>query len=180
MIEGGDKDDFVPYTLTQLRNGDVPLDRPIHIFTEGVFDMFHYGHVRQLRQVKEAFPNVIVTAGICSDDQVRKYKGGPLVMTFDERWASVEECKYVDNVIDHGMFYPTIKLLNDLQADLIAHDAIPYLCPDSDDCYKPFKDADRFLTTQRTENISTTDLIQRIVDQCDQFRERNVKREKYG
>ncbi|VDL78431.1 unnamed protein product [Nippostrongylus brasiliensis] len=118
MIEGGDKDDFVPYTLTQLRNGDV-----------------------------------------CSDDQVRKYKGGPLVMTFDERWASVEECKYVDNVIDHGMFYPTIKLLNDLQ---------------------PFKDADRFLTTQRTENISTTDLIQRIVDQCDQFRERNVKREKYG
>ncbi|KAK6038328.1 hypothetical protein COOONC_24167 [Cooperia oncophora] len=80
-------------------------------------------------------------------------------MTYEERFASVAECKYVDNVIDHGMFYPTVELLDELQADLIAHDAIPYESPDSDDCYKPFKKIDRFLTTQRTENISTTDLI---------------------
>ncbi|XGW06628.1 hypothetical protein V3C99_016729 [Haemonchus contortus] len=176
----GGEPTFVPYTLSQLRDGVVPKDRPIHIFTEGVFDMFHYGHVRQLRQVKEAFPDVIVTAGICSDELVRKYKGGPLVMTYEERFASVAECKYVDYVIDHGMFYPTVELLDELQADLIAHDDIPYVCPDSDDCYKPFKKLDRFLTTQRTENISTTDLIQRIVDQCDLFRERNKKREQYG
>ncbi|PIO74273.1 hypothetical protein TELCIR_03722 [Teladorsagia circumcincta] len=63
LTMAGGEPNFVPYTLTQLRNGDVPKDRPIHIFTEGVFDMFHYGHVRQLRQVKEAFPDVIVTAG---------------------------------------------------------------------------------------------------------------------
>ncbi|KAK6037663.1 hypothetical protein COOONC_24832, partial [Cooperia oncophora] len=55
--------------------------------------MFHYGHVRQLRQVKESFPDVFVTAGICSDELVRKYKGGPLVMTYEERFASVAECK---------------------------------------------------------------------------------------
>ncbi|KJH53652.1 cytidyltransferase domain protein [Dictyocaulus viviparus] len=171
---------FVPYTLTQLRNGEVPEDRPIHIFSEGVYDMFHYGHIRQLRQVKEAFPNVKVTVGICSDELVLKFKGGPLVMSQDERLASVAECKYVDDVIDHGMFYPTIELLDKLQADLIAHDSIPYPFSDGVDCYKPFKKSDRFLTTQRTEGISTTDLIQRILDQSEKFRERNVAREKFG
>lgn len=88
---GGGDTKFVPCTLQQLLSGDgqfyttnysttmstsfnsnqlpsdfnvlVPKNRPIHIFTEGVFDLFHYGHVRQLRQVKEAFPNVKVTAG---------------------------------------------------------------------------------------------------------------------
>ncbi|KAL6744378.1 hypothetical protein Aduo_017319 [Ancylostoma duodenale] len=171
---------FVPYTLTQLKNGDFPPNRPIHIFAEGIYDLFHYGHARQLRQVKEAFPNVIVTAGLCSDDLVIKNKGGPLVMTYEERVASVKACRYVDNVINHGMFYPTIELLDRIEADLIAHDDIPYGCPDSDDCYKPFKMADRFLTTQRTKNISTTDLIQRIVDNSENFRERNMKREQLG
>ncbi|KHJ90907.1 cytidyltransferase domain protein, partial [Oesophagostomum dentatum] len=126
-----------------------PLDRPIHIFTEGIYDLFHYGHARQLRQAKESFPNVIVTAGVCSDDLVVKYKGGPLVMTQDERMASLKECKYVDHVIDHGMFYPTLELLDKIQADLIAHDELPYACPDGDDCFKAFKEADRFLATQR-------------------------------
>ncbi|EPB71182.1 cytidyltransferase domain protein [Ancylostoma ceylanicum] len=136
---------FVPYTLTQLRNGDFPQNRPIHIFAEGVYDLFHYGHARQLRQVKEAFPNVIVTAGLCSDELVIKNKGGPLVMTYEERVASVKECRYVDNVIDHGMFYPTIELLDRIQ--------VP------------------------TKHISTTDLIQRIIDDSENFRERNTKRE---
>ncbi|EYB93308.1 hypothetical protein Y032_0183g909 [Ancylostoma ceylanicum] len=110
---------FVPYTLTQLRNGDFPQNRPIHIFAEGVYDLFHYGHARQLRQVKEAFPNVIVTAGLCSDELVIKNKGGPLVMTYEERVASVKECRYVDNVIDHGMFYPTIELLDRIQVPYV-------------------------------------------------------------
>ncbi|ETN78739.1 hypothetical protein RB195_015446 [Necator americanus] len=178
MAAGDSK--FTPYTLEQLLNGDYPEDRPIHIFAEGVYDLFHYGHARQLRQAKEAFPNVVVTAGVCNDELVIKNKGGPLVMTHEERMASVRECKYVDHVIDHGMFFPTLELLDEIQADLIAHDDIPYGCPNSDDCYRPFKNADRFLTTQRTKNISTTDLIQRIIDNSENFRERNTKREKSG
>ncbi|KJH53651.1 cytidyltransferase domain protein [Dictyocaulus viviparus] len=145
---------FVPYTLTQLRNGEVPENRPIHIFSEGIYDMFHYGHINQLRQVKEAFPNVKVTVGICSDEMVLKFKGGPLVMSQDERLASVAGCKYVDNVIDHGMFYPTIELLDKLQADLIAHDNIPYLVAGSVDCFKLFKESDRFLPTQKRKIYS--------------------------
>ncbi|VDM75687.1 unnamed protein product [Strongylus vulgaris] len=106
---------FRPHTLAQLLEGNYPNDRPIHIFAEGVYDLFHYGHARQLKQVKEAFPNVIVTAGVCSDDLVIKNKGGPLVMTHEERLASLRECQYVDHVIDHGMFYPTLELLDQLQ-----------------------------------------------------------------
>ncbi|RCN24041.1 cytidyltransferase domain protein [Ancylostoma caninum] len=107
--------------MTETSGGlfSVPQNRPIHIFAEGVYDLFHYGHARQLRQVKEAFPNVIVTAGLCSDELVIKNKGGPLVMTYEERLASVKECRYVDNVIDHGMFYPTIELLDRIEVRFV-------------------------------------------------------------
>ncbi|WKY12917.1 hypothetical protein Q1695_004046 [Nippostrongylus brasiliensis] len=175
MKENGDRH-FVPYTLTQLRNGQFPKDRPVHIFTEGIFDLFHFGHVRMFRQLKEAFPNVKLTAGICSDELVQRFKG-PLVMTFEERFASLKSCPYVDQVVDYGMYWATLELLDELEADLMAHDAAPYACDDGSDCFKPFKDADRFISTVRTENISTTELIQRILDRHEVFCDRNAKRE---
>ncbi|KAK6031493.1 cytidyltransferase domain protein [Ostertagia ostertagi] len=127
---------FLNFDPSNERTTTIPKDRPVHIFTEGIYDLFHYGHVRQLKQVKEAFPDVIVTAGVCSNELVCKYKGGPLVMTFEERFTSVAECKYVDR-------------LNYFHADLIAHDGAPYAGIDGEDCFKPFKELDRFLPTQR-------------------------------
>ncbi|VDL83258.1 unnamed protein product [Nippostrongylus brasiliensis] len=99
----------------------VPKDRPVHIFTEGIFDLFHFGHVRMFRQLKEAFPNVKLTAGICSDELVQRFKG-PLVMTFEERFASLKSCPYVDQVVDYGMYWATLELLDELEDRKHFHD----------------------------------------------------------
>ncbi|PIO63820.1 hypothetical protein TELCIR_14568 [Teladorsagia circumcincta] len=72
----------------------------------------------------------------------------------------------------------TILVASLFHADLIAHDGAPYADLNGVDCFKPFKELDRFLPTQRTENISTTNLIQRVLDQCELFHERNRKRSK--
>lgn len=44
------------------------------------------------------------------------------------------------------------------------------------DVFLPFKDADRFIGTERTDGISTTGIIQRILDNSELFRERQAVR----
>ena len=63
---------------------------------EGVFDLFHKGHVRLFRKMKDIFDYVFVA--ITPDDIVEIYKPTP-VFNFDERAEMIESCKYVDKVI---------------------------------------------------------------------------------
>ncbi len=59
----------------------------------------------------------------------------------------------------------------------MAHDDLPYGAgPDVDDVYKPLKDVGKFVATQRTEGISTSDVISRVVRDYDMYIKRNLAR----
>lgn len=62
----------------------------------GVFDLFHVGHVRLLKRAKEMFKEVIVT--IDSDELTMQEKRKPI---FDEgeRLEIVKACRYVDDAL---------------------------------------------------------------------------------
>jgi choline-phosphate cytidylyltransferase len=47
--------------------------------------------------------------------------------------------------------------------DYVAHDDIPYVTAGCADVYADFKKAGMFLATQRTEGISTSDIIGKIL-----------------
>ena len=81
------------------------------------------------------------------------------------------------NFIDEVIFCINPKLTCIiLQIDFVAHDDLPYKSADHDDIYKEIKAMGRFLPTQRTEGISTSDLIARVIRNYDDYVRRNLKR----
>ena len=65
-------------------------------YTSGVFDLFHVGHLRLLRNAKGMCDRLIV--GVTTDELVR-YKNKKAVIAFDERLEIIRSIKYVDSVV---------------------------------------------------------------------------------
>ncbi len=66
-------------------------------YTQGVFDMFHIGHLKLINRAKEQCETLIV--GVNSDDLVMKYKNKTPVIGELERAEIVRNLKSVDMCI---------------------------------------------------------------------------------
>ncbi len=66
-------------------------------FVQGVFDMFHIGHLNILERAKEHCDFLIV--GVNSDELVEEYKHKKTIIPCDERVRIIEALKCVDKVI---------------------------------------------------------------------------------
>lgn len=62
------------------------------------------------------------------------------------------------------------------QIDFVAHDDIPYMTDDSSDIYAGLKEKGMFVATERTEGVSTSDIVARIVKDYDIYVRRNLAR----
>jgi glycerol-3-phosphate cytidylyltransferase len=68
-------------------------------YTTGVFDLFHVGHLRLLRNAKAMCDRLIV--GVTNDELV-SYKNKRSVIPFEERLEIVLSCKYVDLAVEQA------------------------------------------------------------------------------
>ncbi|KAG0051740.1 hypothetical protein BGZ83_003358 [Gryganskiella cystojenkinii] len=152
-----------------------PVGRPVRIYCDGIYDLFHFGHAKALEQAKKAFPDVYLLVGVCDDNMTHSRKG-KTVMTDKERYESVRHCKWVDEVVEAAPWTVDQAFLDKHQIDYVAHDDIPYKSVDSDDVYAFVKNQGCFLPTNRTDGVSTSDLITRIVKDYDQYLRRNLER----
>ncbi|KAI5462678.1 hypothetical protein BGZ63DRAFT_507927 [Mariannaea sp. PMI_226] len=152
-----------------------PVGRPVRVYADGVFDLFHLGHMRQLEQAKKAFPDTTLVVGVTGDQETHTRKG-LTVMSGKERAETLRHCKWVDEVIEDCPWIVTPEFLEKHKLDYVAHDDLPYGADEGDDIYQPIKAAGKFLVTQRTEGVSTTGLITRIVRDYEKYIARQFKR----
>nr|XP_029116567.1 choline-phosphate cytidylyltransferase 1 isoform X3 [Elaeis guineensis] len=152
-------------------------DRPVRVYADGIYDLFHFGHARALEQAKKLFPNTYLLVGCCSDEITYTYKG-KTVMTEAERYESLRHCKWVDEVIPDAPWVITQEFIDKHNIDYVAHDSLPYADASGagKDVYEFVKAIGKFKETKRTDGISTSDIIMRIVKDYNEYVMRNLAR----
>ncbi len=127
----------------------------------------HAGHYNALRQAKALFSSfsgvtVVLVAGVHTDASIAEQKGPP-VMNQEERVAMVKACKWVDEVAIVPEYLIDVALLDSLRCDFVAHgDDLP-MRTDGTGMYHEAIRANRFRMIQRTEGVSTTTFIGRLL-----------------
>jgi glycerol-3-phosphate cytidylyltransferase len=66
-------------------------------YTQGVFDLFHVGHLNLLRLAKREVEYLIV--GVSTDELATSYKGAPPVIPLEERMEIIRSLRVVDKVV---------------------------------------------------------------------------------
>lgn len=89
---------------------------------------------------------------------------------------SVKHCKWVDEVVYPCPWIITQEFIDSNNIDYVAHDVAPYSSNGCDDIYGFVKKIGKFRETKRTDGISTSDVIMRILKDRDGYTLRNLKR----
>ena len=134
------------------------------VYVDGCFDMMHSGHMNAVRQAKLLADEVggVLVVGVHTDAEIMRTKGPP-VMREDERMALVAAVKWVDELVLDTPYTPTVEFLDSLDIDFCVHGDDMSIAADGTDAYGPVKAAGRIRIVKRTEGVSTTDLVGRLL-----------------
>ena len=89
------------------------------IYCDGVFDLFHNGHINHFKQIKQLYPNSYLIVGVVSDSDASSYKRIPF-FNYKIRHDLVFSTKYVDKCIEAQLLLDEI-FLDKYQIDLVVH-----------------------------------------------------------
>lgn len=134
--------------------------RVVRLWCDGCYDMVHYGHSNQLRQAKGMGDYLIV--GVHTDAEISKHKGPP-VFTQEERYKMVRAIKWVDEIVEGAPYVTTLETLDKYNCDFCVHGDDITLTVDGKDTYAEVKREGRYRECRRTQGVSTTDLVGRML-----------------
>ena len=104
-------------------------------------------------------------AGIHSNEEIRRVKGGAFINSEEEKERLLMSTKFVDEVV-HGIPYDIIRG-EKYDADFVFHgddEIMMKIGGETVDMYSEAKDYRIFRYIRRTEGISTTLMVQRFFD----------------
>lgn len=136
------------------------MDRKVRIYIDGIFDVFHRGHVEVLRKAKNYRENTTLIVGIISDKTATNYKREP-IYNEDDRYTIIESIRYVDEIIFDSPLILTSEFIKKHNIDLVLHSF-----SDVKDLQKQTESTEKikdiFHEIPYYKNISTTKIINKI------------------
>ncbi|KAK9459414.1 uncharacterized protein V1516DRAFT_654995 [Lipomyces oligophaga] len=130
------------------------------IWIDGCFDFAHHGHAGAMLQARQLGKSLYV--GVHSDEEILENKG-PVVMTLPERVLAVEACKWATVAVPGAPYVTDPAVMDEYGCFYVVHGDDITTDANGEDCYRVVKEAGRFLIVKRTPNISTTDLVGRML-----------------
>jgi len=134
--------------------------RQVRVWSDGCFDLVHFGHANQLRQAKSFGDYLIV--GVHTDDEIALHKGPP-VFNQEERYKMVRAIKWVDQVVEGAPYITTLDTLEKYGCDFCVHGNDITVDANGQDTYRYVKEAGKYKECERTAGVSTTDLVGRML-----------------
>jgi choline-phosphate cytidylyltransferase len=134
------------------------------VYIDGIFDLFHRGHLESFNKTKNCLENedVTVIVGVVSDADAENYKRLPIIREND-RVAIIKGLSVVDQVIFPAPLIITKKFIDDNKIDMIVHGFV------NEDDYQKQKEffdipikLNKFKTIDYYTEISTSDIIKNI------------------
>ena len=90
------------------------------IYTDGIFDLFHRGHIEFLNNIKKEYINSTLIVGIINDNDSENYKRRP-IYNEEDRYMIIENLKCVDKIIKNAPLIINEEFIKKNKIDLIVH-----------------------------------------------------------
>ncbi|GEQ70415.1 hypothetical protein JCM33374_g4092 [Metschnikowia sp. JCM 33374] len=103
-----------------------------------------------------------LVVGVHSDEEILHNKG-PVVMKLDERLAAVNACKWVTETVGDAPYVTEPEFMAKYGCKYVVHGDDITTDANGEDCYKGVKEKGMFVVVKRTPDISTTDLVARML-----------------
>ena len=136
-----------------------------NVFTAGVFDLFHAGHMESIMKILDKFPEQNLIIGVATDAYTESFKRTP-IQNFDERITTIKAVfktnKRVSVIED-----PLKTYKESYYAPFYDEYGVTDHCQGADfdenpNCYEYIKSKNGFHVMGRSELMSTTELINKL------------------
>jgi glycerol-3-phosphate cytidylyltransferase len=125
------------------------MQKVVNVITYGTFDLFHIGHLRLLKRVKELGNHLSVSI---STDEFNSVKGKKTLIPYEQRKEIVENIKCVDLVIPETCWEQKIEDIKKYEIDIFA------MGNDWEGKFDFLKEYCEVIYLPRTEDISSTEI----------------------
>lgn len=140
------------------------------VWIDGCFDFTHHGHSGAILQARRTIhvqegtkDDSWLICGVHSDKDIAFHKGGKPVMQEEERYAHTASNRWCDEVVRDAPYVTDPAVLDQHGCYYVVHGDDITTDANGEDCYQVMKNNGRFKFVKRTEGVSTTDIIHRIL-----------------